>query len=418
MPVGPRGRHDRVVSVTTGPTEAVRATRAGSGRVVAGVCRGVAEHLRLPTWLVRVAFVVLAVAGGVGIVLYAALWVTLPQANAGPVEDARSSRGSDATRLLALAAVVLGTVLLLAAAGVDLFGGVVAPLVVALAGAALVWQQADKDQRAEWSTRAARAARDTAASTADAGRWRIVVGVALVVLGGAALLVSRSGPVAAAQTALTALLLVAGLALVAFPWAYRRYRQQTEQARALVREQERAEIAAHVHDSVLQTLTLIQRNAGDAGQVQRLARAEERALRSWLYAPAGDPDRTFAAALQWAAGEVEVAYGATVDVVTVGDATVDTAVQAVIAAAREAMVNAARHGGGTVSVYAEVDDETVEVFVRDRGPGFDPDAVAPDRKGIRESIVGRMARNGGSAQISSSAQTGTQVWLRMPRDNP
>ena len=396
-----------------------RASRAVSGRVVAGVARGLAEHLGLPTWLVRLAFVVLAVSGGVGIVLYAALWVTVPQAEGAASEPkAGRSHGTDGVRLVALAVVALGVVLLLSALGADLLGGVVPPLVIALAGAALVWQQADDGQRSQWTDRAGRAARDTAASTAEAGRWRIVVGVVLVGLGGLALLVGRSGPAAAGQALLTALVLIAGVGLVAFPWGYRRYAEQTEQRRSLIREQERAEIAAHVHDSVLQTLTLIQRNADDADQVMRLARTEERALRSWLYTPTGDADRSLAAALQREAVAVESAYGATIDVVTVGDATIGAPLAALVAASREAMVNAARHGGGSVSVYAEVDEGAVEVFVRDRGEGFRLDEVPADRRGVSESIVGRMTRNGGTAEVVTAPGAGTQVRLRLPRDNP
>ena len=233
-------------------------------------------------------------------------------------------------------------------------------------------------------------------------------------MGGLALLVGRSGPVAAVQALVTALVLMAGVGVVAFPWAYRRYTDQVEQRRALIRETERAELAAHVHDSVLQTLTLIQRNVGDPDQVMRLARAEERALRSWLYTPTGDSERSMSAALQRAAAEVEVSYGATVDVVTVGDAPIDSRVGALVAATREAMVNAARHGGGAVSVFAEVDESVVEVFVRDRGPGFVVDDVPADRRGVRESIVGRMARNGGTAEIVTAPGAGTQVRLRLP----
>ncbi len=391
-----------------------------SGRIVAGVARGLAEHLRLPTWVVRLAFVVLALSGGVGIVLYAALWVTLPIAEptAEDTPTSRRSRATDGVRLVALAAVAIGVALLLTSLGIDLLGGIVPPLVLALAGAALVWQQADDAQRARWTDRAGRAARDTAASTAEAGRWRVVVGVVLVGLGGLALLVGRSGPAAAAQALVTALLLVAGIGLVAFPWAYRRYSDQAEQRRSLIREQERAEVAAHVHDSVLQTLTLIQRSADDPEQVLRLARAEERALRSWLYTPTGDADRSLAAALQHEAVRVETTYGATVDVVTVGDVAIDAEVTALVAAGREAMVNAARHGGGVVSVYAEVDDQAVEVFVRDRGEGFRLEDVPADRLGVRESIVGRMTRNGGTAEVESAPGTGTQVRLRLQRPRP
>ena len=393
-----------------------RALRPAQGRVVAGVCRGLGEHLGLPVWVVRVAFIALALAGGIGLVLYAAFWAVLPlqQSDEDPAAVERA-RGADTARLLALAALVIGVALLLAAMGVNLVGGAVIPILVALVGAALVWQQADEDRRSAWSASAARAARQTADTTARAGRWRVLVGVGLVTLGLVGLLVSRAGPAAAVQALATALLLLAGLGLVAFPWVYRRWRDQAEQRRALIRSEERAEIAAHVHDSVLQTLTLIQRNAADPQEVQRLARTEERALRSWLYAPVGDPDRTFAAALQRDATQVEATYSATLEVVTVGDAVLDARLGALLAATREAMVNAARHGGGAASVYAEIEDDTAEVFVRDRGPGFDPAAVPEDRHGLRESVIGRMERNGGHADVVSTVGTGTEVRLSIGR---
>jgi signal transduction histidine kinase len=395
---------------------ASKVTRPTSCRAIAGVARGLADHLGLPVWVVRLAFVVLAFAGGIGIVLYGAFWAVLPLSPdvEDPEELARLQK-TDSGRLLALAALVVGLVLLLAALGVTSVGGAVVPLVVAIVGAALVWQQADDDQRATWSQTAARAARETAGTTARAGRWRILVGVGLVVLGLVGLLVSRTGPAAALQALATAVLLLVGVALVVFPWLYRWWREQNEQRRALIRSEERAEVAAHVHDSVLQTLTLIQRNAADSTEVLRLARAEERALRSWLYAPTGDPDRTFAAAAQRDAADVEAAYAATIDVVTVGDAPIDVRVGALLAASREAMVNAAKHGGGVVSVYAEVDDATIDVFVKDRGPGFDTGSIPDDRHGVRESIMGRMERNGGRAEIVSSPGQGCEVRLSLIR---
>lgn len=408
-----RGRaycgNDRPVSLSVVPP---RATRSSSSRVVAGVSSGLAQHLGLAVWQVRTAFVVLAVAGGIGLVLYAIFWAVLPLA---PETDDGVSRGNDLSRLLALAALVLGVSLMLLALGVNIAAGVALPIIMAVAGAALVWQQADADQRAEWSSTATRAARETAGSAARAGRWRIIAGIALVVLGLVGVLINRAGVTAAVQALATSVLLVGGVGLVVFPWFHRRWREQAEQRRALIRSEERADIAAHVHDSVLQTLTLIQRNAADQLEVTRLARAEERALRSWLYAPMGDPTRTFAARLQRDAAEVEVAYSATLDVVSVGDAVIDAQMSALLGATRECMVNAAKHGGGSASVYAEIGDETAEVFIRDRGRGFDPETVPADRHGLRESVIGRMERVGGSAEILSAADTGTEVRLRVAR---
>jgi signal transduction histidine kinase len=183
---------------------------------------------------------------------------------------------------------------------------------------------------------------------------------------------------------------------------------------ARVREQERAEVAAHLHDSVLHTLTLIQRKVDDPREVARLARAQERELRAWLYRPETEQAATFAAALARTLAEVEDAHGVTIEAVTVGDAPLGDRLQAVLRAVREAAVNAAKHGGGSpISVYAEVEDGRAEVFVRDRGPGFDVAAVPADRMGVRQSILGRMERHGGRATIRSERGEGTEVHVEM-----
>jgi signal transduction histidine kinase len=186
--------------------------------------------------------------------------------------------------------------------------------------------------------------------------------------------------------------------------------------RERIRSQERAEVAAHVHDSVLQTLALIQKAADDPREVTRLARGQERELRGWLYRPAGDAQVAFAASLEQAAAEVEEAHRTPVDVVVVGDCAAEPKLGALVAAAREAMVNAAKHSGAVqVSVFAEVESDRVTVFVRDRGVGFEPAAVAPDRYGLAESVVGRMERNGGIAVVRSVPGEGTEVRLEVPR---
>ena len=389
-----------------------RAMRASTGRVVAGVARGLADHLGVSVQWVRIGFIVLTLFGGIGLALYAALWAVLPLAPSD--EDPSSSRTTDLTRVLALGAVLIGIVLFLAAAGVGFAMGALLPIAIAIIGAALIWQQSDDDQRAEWSATAVRAARTTAGASSRARMLRLTVGTALVVLGLLGILIGRTSLSQAGQALGTAVLLVAGISIVAFPWIQRLWRSQDEQRRALIRSEERADIAAHVHDSVLQTLTLIQRSAQDPREVNRLARAEERALRSWLYAPTGDPTRTFAARLQRDAAEIEETYAATFEVVVVGDAPIDPSLTNVLAAAREAMINAAQHGGGSASVFAEFSEDAVELYVRDRGPGFDPSAVTPDRHGLRESIIGRVERAGGTTTVTSAIGDGTEILLRMP----
>lgn len=394
-----------------------RAMRASSGRVVAGVARGLADHLGLSVQWLRVGFVALTFFGGIGLALYAALWAVLPLApsNEEPSqEEQRSHRSTDLMRLLALGAVLIGIVLFLAAAGVEFATGALLPIAIAIIGAALIWQQSDDDQRAEWSATAARAARNTAGPSSQARLLRLTVGTVLVLLGLVGILISRTSLGQAGQALGTAVLLVAGISIVVFPWIHRLWKNQDQQRRALIRSEERADIAAHVHDSVLQTLTLIQRNVQDPREVTRLARAEERALRSWLYAPTGDPTRTCEARLQRDAAEVEQTYSATIEVVVVGDAPIDASLTALLAAAREAMINAAQHGGGTASVFAEFTDDSVEVYVRDRGQGFNASAVSPDRHGLRESIIGRVERAGGSAKVTSEIGAGTEILLRMP----
>ena len=168
------------------------------------------------------------------------------------------------------------------------------------------------------------------------------------------------------------------------------------------------------HDSVLQTLALIQKHADDGRTVAKLARAQERDLRGWLYGEDAHPETSVAAALRAAAAEVEDAFGVPVEVVTVGDVAVDEPRRPLVLAAREAMVNAAKHSGAEqVDVFAECTDAQVEVFVRDRGRGFDEASVPEDRLGVRNSIVDRMRRHGGTAAIRTAPGDGTEVRLAM-----
>ena len=200
------------------------------------------------------------------------------------------------------------------------------------------------------------------------------------------------------------------------PWVFRLASDLTAERAERVRTQERADLAAHLHDSVLQTLALIQKNANDGPTVARLARSQERDLRSWLYAGEATDERTVASALRGVAAEVEDAHGVSVEVVTVGDCPMSEALRPVVNATREAVTNAAKHAGtGQVDVYAEITDAAVDVFVRDRGQGFDPDTIAEDRYGVRNSIIDRMDRHGGSADVRSTPGEGTEVRLHLPR---
>jgi histidine kinase-like protein len=240
---------------------------------------------------------------------------------------------------------------------------------------------------------------------------RIAAGVALLLAALVLFAVQTGGVGVARDVVVAGVLGVIGLGLTIGPWLFRLTGDLSEERAARVRSQERADMAAHLHDSVLQTLALIQKHAGDGRTVATLARAQERDLRSWLY---GDQpaDTSVAGALREAAAEVEDAHGLPVELVVVGDCPLTESVRPLVLAAREAMVNAARHSGADrVDVYAECGAERVEVFVRDRGRGFDEHAVPPDRHGLQDSIHDRMRRHGGTAVVRTAPGEGTEVRL-------
>ncbi|HET8593254.1 MAG TPA: ATP-binding protein [Solirubrobacterales bacterium] len=244
------------------------------------------------------------------------------------------------------------------------------------------------------------------------------VGFLVAVLLGAALFFFWANGVleAAGDAALAALVVTIALALVSAPLWWTMVRRLGAERTARARSQERAEMAAHLHDSVLQTLALMQKRAGDPDEVSRLARRQERELRSWL--AGGEPPRPgerLADALRATAEEVEEHHGAQIEAVVVGDAPLDERMKALVAAAREALTNAAKFAseGGPVRLYAEIEDGAARVFIDDRGAGFDPEAIPEDRRGVRESIIGRMRRYGGSAEIRSGPGGGTEIELTM-----
>ena len=397
---------------TTQPTAAGSLRRDPRGGLIAGVCAGIARQLRIDVIVVRLVFAALTFAGGLGVALYVLLWVFVPA-------EGRSGRALAVPRLrgrgglqvgLGVGLVLLSLLLTVRALGLWWSDVVVWPVVLVATGGALLWREA--------GTRAAE--RDDAAASADdepaVAASRTGLGVALVVAAGVAFLGS-TGALSAARSVLLSVLVVAVVLGVIFgPWIVRLARSLALERAERIRSQERAEISAHLHDSVLQTLALVQQRSDDPRAVEALARRQERELRAWLgrrAAPGGVT--TLGAALEAAAGEVERDHGARVEVVNVGDVPLDERTQALVAAAREAMVNAAKFGGGSVvDVYAESGSAGIEVFVRDRGPGFDPGQIAPDRRGVRESIVGRMERHGGRAVINARAGEGTEVELTLP----
>lgn len=411
------------------PRRAVRrAYRDTDASVIGGVAAGLADHLGLPLLPVRAFFVVSALLGGFGVMLYAALWALLPAA---PQQERSTPGGESATRTgkrpgrrgrvadkgpaIALLALGFGAVVLIDA--LTHSGAVIWPLMIGITGIALVWRQADQAQRERWIDSTGRL--DVVRMVFGQGGWRayVRVGAGMVLLLLAVLLASDlvSNGSSVGMLVASALVLVAA-ALVIGPWLHRLADDLTTEREERIRTQERADMAAHLHDSVLQTLALIQRSADDPAMVQRLARAQERDLRAWLYDAPAAADETFAAALKAVAAEIEDAHGVTVDVVVVGDGPFDACARPIVAAAREAVTNAAKHAAtGRVDVYAEVTPAAYEVFVRDRGTGFVVDDAPADRHGVRDSIIGRMERHGGTAEVRSKPGDGTEVRLRQPR---
>jgi signal transduction histidine kinase len=246
---------------------------------------------------------------------------------------------------------------------------------------------------------------------------QVVLGVGLVVTGVAVFFVATPSVQSPGAGILATAAIAVGLVNIFGPWWWRLTHDLSAERQERIRSQERAEVAAHIHDSVLQTLALIQRNAGDARLVSTLARSQERELRDWLYgSPAVNSNESLAAAIQRVGDEIEDLHRVTVETVAVGDCAVDERLVALVSASREALANAARHSGAAcVSAYIEVEAEQVTVFVRDRGQGFDLDAVPSDRRGIADSILWRMERHGGKAVIRSEPGNGTEVELVMPR---
>ena len=378
--------------------------RSADDRMIAGVCGGVATRLGIDAVIVRIAFVALALAW-VGVPAYLAAWVLLPRPRPRPAETARPAQpvvpppGPVRRRAAGLALIALGAVLLARHLGAAPPDAVLWPVLCAALGAGFV----------AWRIPVGVAGRAAAA--------RVVGGTLLVAVGIGVLLAANLSLAAVRDGLLSTGLVVGGLALIVGPWVAVLVRDRRDERLRRIRADERSDMAAHLHDSVLQTLALIQRS-DDPDLVSALARRQERELRSWLYTDGSEPDgATVKAAVEHLAAVIEDRHGAVIDVVAVGDAPVDSAVESLVAAAGEAMTNAARWSGGSaIWVYVEATGDAVEVFVRDRGVGFDPEAVDDDRFGIRESIRGRLHRIGGDCEIVSSPGQGTEVCLRLPRN--
>ncbi len=403
-------------------------TRASAETWLGGVASGLAAHLGVPVQWARIGFVVAMLFNGAGLVLYGALWMLVPsdasfeRSTPGLEGASRQGRRPMAQRLLGdvgpVGSLVVAGIGLILALQVMLGSfSVLVPLLVAGLGVALLWRQADEAQKQRWFDVDGRIDPVRAVIGADtrAGWARIAAGAALVLVAVSIFAVGSSGLAMAREVWIATVLGIVGVVVVAAPWLLRLASDLGAERAERIRTQERADMAAHLHDSVLQTLALIQRNASDPTQVTRLARRQERDLRAWLYTGDSLDDATLAGALRDLAAKFEDDHGLVVDLVAVGDCDVATVVRPVVQAVGEALTNVVKHAGvERVDVYAECGAHEVEVFVRDRGVGFDPAGVAADRMGVSGSIIGRIERHGGRASVRSTPGDGTEVRIVVP----
>jgi signal transduction histidine kinase len=424
-------RRKRAAWLSARPEGTPQVLRRRTGRIVGGVAGGLADHLEVNVLWVRLGFTALAALDGLGIAAYALMWMFVAQEAVGVRRENQTKEKQQAYALIALG-------LSLAIATGALSGAVASwitiPLGIAIIGAAVVWREADTAKRRRWVDGARTGMNGVLFGD---GGWsallRLLTGAVLVVAG-IAIVVLRSETLNQLEFALVAAIAtLVGVVVLTVPWWLRLVRDLGEERRARIRTDERAEIAAHLHDSVLQTLALIQKQPDVPREILRLARGQERQLRTWLYSPDGygrtraagedgastdgvPTPPTLAAAIAAASGEVEDTFAIVVAPVFVGDCPMDEKLAALAQAAREAIVNAAKHSGQSeVSVYVEVEPNEATVFVRDRGKGFDPAAVPEDRHGVADSINGRMDRYGGTVKLRSAPGEGTEVQLTMPR---
>jgi signal transduction histidine kinase len=401
-----------------------RLVRREEGRLVAGVAAGLGDTFGVDVNVVRCGFLVLTLAGGLGVLLYAIGWLLM---RSGDPDLPR--RRSDVISTIAFSAIVLGLLIVVRVAGLWPGDVIVWPLAIALIGLAILSMRPRESapEPPDWPF-LEHLPPETAGAVAvlfgtrRGSLARIIAGGVCIVVGLATFFVSVDSWRALQGGAIGAIVALVGLALIIGPGVWELFSQLMHERRERIRSDERAEVAAHLHDSVLQTLALVQRRADDPREVVRLARMQERELRTWLLA-GGEPDPaangaangSVGVALDALAAEIETEHGVPVEVVRVRDCPA-AGLQPLLLAAREAIVNAVRHSGAsTVSVYLEVEPQTVSIFVRDRGKGFDPDAVAADRRGIAGSIVDRLDRAGGSARVRSTPGEGTEVEMSLPR---
>jgi len=402
---------------TRGPLRRDPADRLGGG-----VAAGVAAWRGFSPTTVRIVFVLIAlISGGWFVPVYVAGWLLLPAADA---DASIGHRARSDTRGISLAIGLASLLVLVLLALSALNGGWLVtwawPQVFSMVGLVLIWRNAPGDEKE--TLRHLVEPLETAAAPGIRSKWaafRLVLASGLLI-GGVGWLFSEHMTAALLRPLGGLVLIIASLVLFLGPWWLRIARDLALERQAKARAEERVDIASRVHDSVLQTLALIQRRADDPQKVVQLARMQERELRSWLF-EGKDPNSeaevlTVTTEVRKIQEDIESRYGVPVEAVTVGDCDLDDNLSALLAAAREATVNAAKWSGANViSLFAEVEPGEVAIVVRDRGKGFDPELVPEDRKGLAESVRGRMARRGGTAVVNSAPGEGTKITLKMAR---
>jgi signal transduction histidine kinase len=385
--------------------------RSTEARALSGVAGGIAKRLSVDPVLVRLAFVVLTLSGGFGALAYVLLWAVLPEGDES--QGMRRSPVPPARQLLAITCFVLGTLLVLRDVGLWFGDAIVWPLALAGLGAGTIFIRGGNER---WSRMTGSFGdRPIDLITGRLSPARIGAG-ALLVVAGMILVLNASNVVSAATSFIVPVVVtLAGVTLIFGPWLWNLAQQLADERRERIRTEERADLAAHLHDSVLQTLALIQRT--DSPQkIAALARVQERELRSWLYGRSGSGSDSLRGAAEGLAERVEAMHDVKVEVVVVGDVPMDEGTEAIIAACGEALSNAASHAGvGSISLYMEVEPSRITAYVRDQGVGFDLESVPADRRGIADSIVGRLVRNGGTATIKTQPSGGTEVQMILPR---
>jgi signal transduction histidine kinase/phage shock protein PspC (stress-responsive transcriptional regulator) len=414
-----RDARSRAATTAVSRTARPPLRRSRENRMIAGVAAGIAQHLGMPVTTVRTFFFVSAFAAGFGLVVYLLVWMLAPLQEADASQETSVqpvSRWPAPTLAQAMGVVLIavGAIVLFWVAGFWFGEQLMWPVALAAIGFAVLWARTTDHGRSRWDLSTIGQPLETLTS-GEVSLPRVLIGTGLIVAGGLVFLAANTSISAAGNMLLAMLVAVGGIALLAGPWVWQMANQLMEERSSRVRADARAKVAAHLHDSVLQTLALIQRTR-EPREMASLARTQERELRAWLYGRAPEAGGArLRDAVDEMAGRIEAQQQVPVEAVVVGDAPLDDELRALVAATGEATMNAARHSGAeSVAVYVEVEPETVTAFVRDQGSGFAPATVPADRRGIADSIVARMARHGGSATVTSGDR-GTEIVIRLPR---